>query len=107
MLEEIELMGHTAASVICKISKNKKACDISKDIIGVVALLGSVKINELGRSLSTNRILVLMYMKNKRLCISFYVFLDTGFWQSFWVRSKCSELCVNLIKRLIILKHVM
>lgn len=53
VLEEIELMGHTAASVVCKISKNKKTCDISKDIVGVVALLGSVKTNELGRSLST------------------------------------------------------
>ncbi|XP_074380621.1 structural maintenance of chromosomes flexible hinge domain-containing protein GMI1-like isoform X2 [Apium graveolens] len=52
MLEEIELMGHTAASVICKISKNKKACDISKDIVGVVALLGNVKTNELGRILA-------------------------------------------------------
>lgn len=58
MLEEIEFMDHTAASVVCKISKNKRTCDISKDIIGVVALLGSVKTNELGRSRSTNRISV-------------------------------------------------
>lgn len=52
MLGEIELRGHTAASVVCKILKKQKDYDFSKDILGVVALLGSVETNELGRSVS-------------------------------------------------------
>uniref|UniRef100_A0A165ZLF6 Uncharacterized protein n=1 Tax=Daucus carota subsp. sativus TaxID=79200 RepID=A0A165ZLF6_DAUCS len=50
MLIEIE-SSHTASSVVCKISRNKRTCDFSKDIIGVVALLGNVETNELGRIL--------------------------------------------------------
>ncbi|WOG90855.1 hypothetical protein DCAR_0310101 [Daucus carota subsp. sativus] len=51
MLKEIEL-SHTAASVVCKLSRNKRTYDFSKDIIGVVALLGNVETNELGRILA-------------------------------------------------------
>ncbi|WOG90862.1 hypothetical protein DCAR_0310108 [Daucus carota subsp. sativus] len=51
MLKEIEL-SHTAASVVCKKSRNKRTCDFSKDIIVVVALLGNVETNELGRILA-------------------------------------------------------
>lgn len=52
MLGEIESRVHTAASVVCKILKNKIDYDFSKDIVGVVALLGSVETNELGRPVS-------------------------------------------------------
>ncbi|KAF1001494.1 hypothetical protein AG4045_029073 [Apium graveolens] len=52
MLGEIESRAHTAASVVCKVLKDKKYHDFSKDILGVVALLGSVETNELARILT-------------------------------------------------------
>lgn len=52
MLGEIELRGHTAASVVCKVLKDQKYYDFSKDILGVVALLGSVTTIELARILT-------------------------------------------------------
>lgn len=49
MIEKIDSQGDSAAAVVCKILKEQNS-DFLKDIIGVVALLGTVQTNELGRS---------------------------------------------------------
>lgn len=49
MIERIDSQGDSAAAVVCKILKEQNS-DFLKDIIGVVALLGTVQTNELGRS---------------------------------------------------------
>ncbi|XP_074360085.1 uncharacterized protein LOC141700165 isoform X2 [Apium graveolens] len=59
MLGEIESRGHTAASNVCKVLKDKKYHDFSKDMLGVVELLGSVETNELASFLERSKCLEL------------------------------------------------